>query len=73
MPLQKGRSKAAISANIRELSHSQTAAGKKRNAGPNAHARNVAIAMKTARPCRRTFRTQPEKMEPISAPAAGAA
>lgn len=43
MPLKKGRSQATISANIHELSHSQTAAGKKRT-----HAQNVAIALKSA-------------------------
>lgn len=48
MPLKPGRSRSAISSNIRELSHSQTKAGKARNAGPNAHARNVAIAMRQA-------------------------
>lgn len=48
MPLRKGRSKAAISANIHELSHSHTKAGKARNAQPNAHAINVAIALKAA-------------------------
>jgi hypothetical protein len=51
MPLEHGgKSKAskqaAVGANIRELTHSQTAAGKTRAAGPNAHARDVAIAMK---------------------------
>lgn len=48
MPLRKGKSRAAISANIHELSHSHTAAGRKRNAQPNAHAINVAIALKAA-------------------------
>jgi hypothetical protein len=52
MPLVKGgKSKAskqaAVSADIKELSHSQTKAGKARNSGANSHARNVAIAMKT--------------------------
>ncbi len=44
MPLKRGKSQAVISANIRELEHSQTKAGKGRS-----HAQNVAIAMKTAR------------------------
>lgn len=48
MPLKSGKSKKAISANISELSHSTTKAGKKRNAQPNAHAINVAIAMRKA-------------------------
>lgn len=48
MPLKPGKSRAAISSNIRELSHSQTKAGKARNSGANAHARNVAIALKMA-------------------------
>lgn len=43
MPLKKGRSRAAIAANIHELSHSKTKRGKKRT-----HAQNVAIALKTA-------------------------
>lgn len=43
MPLKRGRSRAVIRQNIHELSHSQTAAGKKRT-----HAQNVAIALKTA-------------------------
>ncbi len=43
MPLKKGKSQAVISANIRELERSQTAAGKRRT-----HAQNVAIAMKEA-------------------------
>lgn len=52
MPLKSGgkskaSKRAAVKADIHELSHSQTAAGRSRNSGPNAHARNVAIAMKT--------------------------
>jgi len=52
MPLDKGgksaaSKRAAVGRDIKELSHSQTAAGKARNAAPNAHERNVAIAMKT--------------------------
>lgn len=43
MPLKKGKSRAVISANIHELSHSQTKAGKNRT-----HAQNVAIALKEA-------------------------
>lgn len=43
MPLKNGSSQKTISANIRELSNSQTAAGKKRT-----HAQNVAIALKQA-------------------------
>ena len=43
MPLKKGSSRATISENIRELSHSQTAAGKRRT-----HAQNVAIALRQA-------------------------
>jgi hypothetical protein len=49
MPLKRGRSRAVISSNIHELSTSRTAAGRARNARPNAHAINVAIAMKQAR------------------------
>lgn len=48
MPLKSGRSRAAIGGNIRELSTSRTKAGKTRNAQPNAHAINVAIAMRKA-------------------------
>lgn len=48
MPLKRGKSRAVISSNIRELEHSQTKAGRKRNAQPNAHAINVAIAMRKA-------------------------
>lgn len=44
MPLKKGKSRATISANIRELSNSKTKAGLGRT-----HAQNVAIAMKQAR------------------------
>lgn len=52
MPLVKGgkskaSKRAAVKADIHELTHSQTAAGRSRNSSPNAHARNVAIAMKT--------------------------
>lgn len=43
MPLKKGRSRATIAANIHELEHAQTKAGKARS-----HAQNVAIALKTA-------------------------
>lgn len=43
MPLKSGKSRKAISANIRELEHSETKAGKKRT-----HKQNVAIAMKKA-------------------------
>lgn len=43
MPLKKGSSRKAISANIRELEHSQTKAGKQRT-----HKQNVAIALKKA-------------------------
>lgn len=43
MPLIPGSSNAVISKNIKELSQSQTAAGKGRT-----HIQNVAIAMKTA-------------------------
>lgn len=43
MPLLKGRSRAVIAANIHELSHSQTKAGRSRT-----HAQNVAIALKQA-------------------------
>jgi hypothetical protein len=45
MPLKSGSSQKTISANIRELEHSQTTAGKKRT-----HAQNVAIAMHKAHP-----------------------
>lgn len=48
MPLRKGRSRAVISANIRELEHSQTKAGRKRT-----HQQNIAIAMKQAGRSRR--------------------
>jgi len=48
MPLKPGRSRQAISANIHELSHSRTKAGKRRNASPTAHAQNVAIAIREA-------------------------
>jgi hypothetical protein len=48
MPLKAGKSRATISSNIRELSHSQTAAGKRRNASPTAHEQNVAIALSKA-------------------------
>jgi hypothetical protein len=44
MPLKRGSSQKTISANIRELEHSQTKAGKQRT-----HAQNVAIALKQAR------------------------
>ena len=43
MPLKKGRSRKTISANIRELEHSRTKAGRKRT-----HKQNVAIALKKA-------------------------
>ena len=43
-PLRKGKSKATISANIRELEHSQTKRGKQRT-----HKQNVAIALAMAR------------------------
>ena len=43
MPLKKGSSRATIAANIHELSHSQTKAGKGRS-----HAQNVAIALHEA-------------------------
>lgn len=43
MPLKRGKSQKAISANIRELEHSTTKAGKQRS-----HAQNVAIAMRAA-------------------------
>jgi hypothetical protein len=46
--LKVGKSRGAISANIKELTHSTTKAGKARNARPNAHAVNVAIAMRQA-------------------------
>lgn len=42
-PLRKGKSRKAISANIRELEHSQTKAGKQRT-----HKQNIAIALKKA-------------------------
>ena len=42
------RGKKNIGRNIKELSHSQTKAGKARNARPNAHAINVAIALRAA-------------------------
>jgi hypothetical protein len=48
MPLKPGRSEKAISANIKELSHSTTKAGLARNANPSGHAMAVAIAMKQA-------------------------
>lgn len=44
MPLKRGSSRKTISANIRELEHSKTKAGRKRT-----HAQNVAIAMKESR------------------------
>lgn len=44
MPLKRGSSRATISANIRELSKSQTKAGRGRT-----HAQNVAIALSLAR------------------------
>jgi len=43
MPLKKGRSRKTISANIRELEHSRTKAGRGRT-----HAQNIAIALKMA-------------------------
>jgi hypothetical protein len=43
MPLKPGSSAKTISANIHELSHSRTKAGRKRT-----HAQNVAIALKKA-------------------------
>jgi len=43
-PLPRGASQKTISANIRELEHSQTKAGKART-----HAQNVAIALEKAR------------------------
>lgn len=43
MPLKKGSSRATIAANIHELSHSQTKAGKQRT-----HKQNVAIALHKA-------------------------
>jgi hypothetical protein len=43
MPLKKGSSRATIVANIHELSHSQTKAGKQRT-----HAQNVAAALNMA-------------------------
>ncbi len=43
MPLKKGRSRATIAANIRELSYSRTKRGRHRS-----HAQNVAIALHTA-------------------------
>lgn len=46
MPLLKGKKN--IGRNVRELSTSRTKAGKARNAQPNAHAINVAIALRTA-------------------------
>jgi hypothetical protein len=46
MPLKAGKKN--IGANIRELSHSQTKAGKKRSSNPSSHKMNVAIAMKKA-------------------------
>lgn len=49
MPLRPGRSRKVIAANIRDLEHSQSAAGRKRNAQPNAHKINIAIAMREAR------------------------
>lgn len=44
MPLKKGTSKKTISANIRELEHSQTKRGKQRT-----HKQNIAIALVMAR------------------------
>ena len=44
MPLKKGASKGTISANIRELEHSQTKRGKART-----HKQNIAIALSQAR------------------------
>lgn len=51
MPLKRGRSQKVISANIRELEHSRTKAGRART-----HKQNVAIAMKEARQSRRRGR-----------------
>ncbi len=48
MPLKRGRSKATISKNISELSHSQTKAGKKRT-----NKQNMAIALSLARKSKR--------------------
>jgi len=44
MPLKRGKSQKTISSNIRELEHSQTAAGKKRT-----HRQNIAIAFAKSR------------------------
>jgi hypothetical protein len=46
MPLLRGKKN--VGANIHELSTSRTKAGRARNAKPNAHAINVAIAMRKA-------------------------
>jgi hypothetical protein len=48
MPLKRGSSRKVIAANIRELEHSRTKAGKQRS-----HKQNVAIAMSMARKSRR--------------------
>ena len=48
MPLRPGKSRKTISGNIHELTVSRTKAGQARNAKPNAHAVNVAIAMREA-------------------------
>lgn len=44
MPLKRGSSQKVVSANIRELEHSRTTAGRARS-----HKQNVAIAMSMAR------------------------
>ena len=46
MPLKAGKKN--IGANIKDLTKSRTKAGKARNAKPNSHAINVAIAMRKA-------------------------
>lgn len=43
MPLKRGKSQKTISANIRELEHSRTKAGRGRS-----HKQNIAIAMRLA-------------------------
>jgi hypothetical protein len=43
MPLKTGRSRAVVSANIRELEHSRTKAGRQRT-----HKQNIAIALQKA-------------------------